>query len=39
MGTIGYCAALCWKRFAVSYWILSKFPYGNLGCCAAPVWG
>src|SRR6266852_2642678 len=38
-GTKSWCKALYLKWLAASHWIFSKFPYRNLGCCTAPVWG
>src|SRR5260370_14384294 len=38
-GNQSFCAALCLKWLTASHWIFSKFPYSNLGCSAAPVWG
>src|SRR5712692_6492811 len=38
-GTKSCCAALYEKWLLASHWIFSKFPYSNLGCSAAPVWG
>src|SRR6266705_2787598 len=38
-GTKSCCAVLYEQWLVASHWIFSKFPYSNLGCCAAPVWG
>src|SRR6266851_1243763 len=38
-GTKSCCATLYEKWLLASHWIFSKFPYRNLDCCTAPVWG